>query len=274
LLKRPKGRRYARVLLLAAWQALKPGGKLLLAGPSRQGAKSVIKDAERLFGNAAVLGYRNHQRIGSCIRGDSLPNPLPKPFQQRGIAPGSTHIIETKYQQGSLTLETHPGIFSWDAIDEGTALLLENLTITDGDRIWDVGCGYGVIGLSAALGGASRILMSDTNLLSVLYANKNANRNQLSGIAKTFPAVGLSQKQIIPPYDLIVSNPAFHRVHKVDVSMADSLISTSNNFLTPKGRLVIVANQFLKYDKYMQKYFKFVSRIAETSKYNVIEAHN
>ena len=63
LLTIPKERRYARTLLLAAWEALKPGGKLLLAGPTRKGAKAVITDAERLFGNVAVLGYRQHQRL-------------------------------------------------------------------------------------------------------------------------------------------------------------------------------------------------------------------
>jgi 16S rRNA G1207 methylase RsmC len=55
LLTIPKERRYSRTLLVAAWNALKPDGKLLLAGPTQKGAKAVIKDAERLFGNAT--GY-------------------------------------------------------------------------------------------------------------------------------------------------------------------------------------------------------------------------
>jgi len=154
LVATPKERRYARTVLIAAWQALKPGGKLLLAGPSRQGAKAVINDADRLFGNATVLGYRNHQRVAICTRGESFPEPLPREFQQPGIAPGTTHTIEITRPEATLTLETHPGIFSWDAIDEGTTLLLDHMEIEPGSRVWDVGCGYGVIGLSAALAGA------------------------------------------------------------------------------------------------------------------------
>jgi len=129
----PKERRYARKLLLAAWQALKPGGKLLLSGPSKGGAKAVIKDAARLFGNVNILGYRSHQRVAACIRRGALPNPLPEEFQQPGIAPGTRHYIELENAAGNLQLETHPGIFSWESLDTGTAFLLTNLQIDPGE---------------------------------------------------------------------------------------------------------------------------------------------
>ncbi|MFN2153392.1 MAG: methyltransferase [Anaerolineales bacterium] len=272
----PKERRYARTLLLAAWQALKPGGKLLLAGPGKGGAKAVITDAERLFGNISVLGYRNHQRLAASIRGEALPDPLPPEFHQPGVAPGSRHIVEVHRPEGALRLETHPGIFSWEALDEGTALLLEHLRVEHGARVWDVGCGYGGIGLSAALAGAGFVIMSDVNLLAVQYAQKNAKSIGFENRVQVFPADGLNFARLSPldalRFDLIVSNPAFHQGRQVDHSMPAALIAQASNFLAPEGRLFLVANRFLNYDKSMREIFRHVTRIAETNKFHVIEA--
>lgn len=278
LLTIPKERRFTRTLLLAAWQTLKPGGRLLLAGPSKSGAKAAIKDAGRLFGSAKVLGYRRHQRVAACTRGNSLPDPLPKEFQQIGVAPDSRHFIKVAYPEGNLMLETHPGIFSWEKLDEGTKLLLDHLEIEPGLSIWDVGCGYGAIGFSEILAGAGLVAMSDVNLIAIDYAQRNADKNNISNGVHIFPADNLSPIPSIQlptsQFDLIISNPAFHQGRQVDKSMADKLIAQAINFLTPKGRLVIVANRFLNYDKTMREHFNHVSRIAETNKFHVIEARN
>ena len=275
----PKERRYARRLLLTAWEALKPGGQLLLAGPSKGGAKAVIKDANRLFGNAAVVGYRNHQRVAACVRGETLPSPLPKEFQQPGVALKTQHFVEVIRSDDILKLETHPGIFSWETLDEGTALLLDHLDIKPGSSVWDVGCGYGVIGLSAAVAGAALVAMSDVNLIAVNFAQRNMMTNGLGAHnIKIFPADTFTPIPNFPDfrsnYDLIVSNPAFHQGREVNKSMADQLIATAPKFLSPQGRLVLVANRFLNYDKPMRDYFKSVNRIAETNKYHIIEASN
>jgi 16S rRNA (guanine1207-N2)-methyltransferase len=271
----PKGRRFARLLLIHSWKALTPGGKLILAGPTRAGAKAVIKDAKRLFGNGVILGYRSHQRVAQCRKEGQLPIPLPIEFQQEGIAPGTTHFLEVRRPEGILKFETHPGIFSWETLDEGTSLLLKTLVFRQGSNVWDVGCGYGAIGLSAALAGAEIVWMNDINLLAVDYAQQNAVRNRLEKKAAVFPGDVLEMpKSTHPPpdFDLIVSNPAFHQGHKVDKSMADSLIQGASRFLRTEGRLVLVANRFLNYDLFMRTHFKRVERIAETNKYHIIQA--
>lgn len=270
LLTLPKGRRYARTLLLAAWLALRPGGQLWLIGDSQTGVNAAITDAQRLFGNGVVVGYKQHQRVARSVRGDTLPDPLPPEFAEAGIAPGTSYFMEVTRPQSVLTLETHPGIFSWDALDEGTGLLLEHLRVQPGERVWDVGCGAGVIGLSAALAGASRVRMSDVNLLAVEYARRNSQHNGLADRVEVLAADGLA-----PPdgqWNLIVANPAFHTGHKVDTSMVDALIAAAPARLAPGGRLLLVANRFLAYEKALSRFFSTVARVADTPQYHVLDA--
>jgi 16S rRNA (guanine1207-N2)-methyltransferase len=283
LLVIPKERRYARTLLLAAKDVLKPGGRLMLAGATRKGAKAIIKDAERLFGKTTILGYRNHQRVAVCTRQASVTTPLPEEFQQLGVTPSTTHTIQVDGSFGPLILETHPGIFSWEKLDPGSALLLEQLELKPGIHVWDVGCGYGVIGLTAALAGATTVTMTDINLLAIDYTKRNAARNQLSDRVRVYPADGLKPPPQRPPdvplpsitrYDLILSNPAFHQGYQVDKSMAGELIKRAPGSLTPEGCLIIVANRFLNYDRNMRLYFSHVIRLAETNKYHVLLGTN
>jgi 16S rRNA (guanine1207-N2)-methyltransferase len=72
-------------------------------------------------------------------------------------------------------------------------------------------------------------------------------------------------------YDLIVSNPPFHSGKGVDYAMAQAFIGQSVAALRPGGRLVVVANQFIRYEKSMGEAFSRVKFLAETGTYHVIE---
>ena len=64
----PGSRKLARRWLAEAYAALRPGGQLYLAGPNNQGIQSVIDDAEALFGNAAILQYKEKNRVARATR--------------------------------------------------------------------------------------------------------------------------------------------------------------------------------------------------------------
>lgn len=59
-------------------------------------------------------------------------------------------------------------------------LLLENIRIPDHGVVLDVGCGYGVIGISVAkLNPALRVYMVDVNPLAVKVSKQNAKLNNV-----------------------------------------------------------------------------------------------
>ena len=145
-------------------------------------------------------------------------------------------------------------------------------------KVWDVGCGYGVLGLSAALAGADKIWFSDINTIALDYTKKNVHLNHLDSDIRVFPADCLNnQFEKLPSktiFDLVVSNPAFHQGRDIDRSMAYNIITQASNILATDGALIIVANRFLNYDRLMKGYFRFVTRLTETSQYHIIQAKN
>lgn len=96
-------------------------------------------------------------------------------------------------------------LFSSFQVDEGTDLLLRTMTVTPPQRILDLGCGCGVIGIVLARRfPAAQVTMVDKDLLAVRYARHNCALNAVAN-TQVLGSVGLEQ---VPaePFDLIVSN--------------------------------------------------------------------
>ena len=72
-------------------------------------------------------------------------------------------------------------------------------------------------------------------------------------------------------FDLILSNPPFHQAFDVNTNMAHRLIRGARPMLRPGGRLVIVANAFLKYEQVMASQFARSDVLARNSRFVVIE---
>jgi 16S rRNA (guanine1207-N2)-methyltransferase len=288
----PKGRKLARRWLVEAWGALQPGGELYLAGANSEGIQSVIRDAEDLFGNATVLNYRKGCRVARMVRQSELGEGLEVPphsstageevswapgpeiswAAEPGIARGSWIEFSASVCGGTFALRSLPGVFSFDHLDEGTALLLQQLTRewVQGKNVLDFGCGYGLIGMAAASLGAAWVDLLDVDLSAVAAAQENCAGNKISN-ARVRPSDVLDA---IGPerYDLILSNPPFHTGKQVEYSMAHTFITHSRQILNPDGRLVLVANRFIRYDRLMKEVFGNVEKLAETGKYHVLES--
>lgn len=264
----PADRDLARRLLLTARESLGEGGELVLAGANSGGAKSVMADAMRVFGAPSTSGYRQKHRIARFTVPRDWPE-LPDWARQAGIVPDTWQRFGADTASGMLELETEPGVFAADRLDAGTALLLEHLDVTPGGRVLDVGCGAGVIGVVASRLGASHVDLVDANLLAVQAASRNLARLGIPGRALASDVYDAVRSE---RYDLIVSNPPFHRGKAVDTSVGDRLITEAPVHLLPGGRLLIVANAFLAYSKIMERAFRHVETVAATRQYHVLSA--
>lgn len=264
LLPLPKGRDYARALIWSARRALRPGGKLYIAGPADGGIKSALADSGLLFGSAVTLTTRQRCRIGVAEQPPEFPSAYPAEW-------GTDATYMQQFTIADLPIWSMPGVFSWKSLDDGTAFLLDHLSIAPGERVLDVGCGYGVIGLTAAVRGASDVTLIDDNLLAVGCAQMNVEACGLANVRVVSGDLfdGLEAKQ---EFDLIVSNPPFHQGFEADTSLARRLIRESEAWLAANGRLLIVGNFFLRYDRLMREHFSRVRTVAENTRHAVWEA--
>ena len=267
LMQNPKGRSLARRWLFQAHLALVEGGSLFIAGSNKSGIQSMIKDARELFKNESILAYKKGNRVARCTK-KTASESMPEWTQIPGIAPGTW--VEFIVELSSRTFRIHslPGVFSHDHLDEGTKMLLSVVKIPAGARVLDVGCGYGVLGLYAAVEGAGLVHLTDNNLFAVASSCETLSLNHVTN-AEVF-AGDLLDPIGMNKYDLILSNPPFHSGHAVDYQIAQAMIRQSFQVLNPEGQMIIVANRFIRYDNLIKMIFGNVSTLAESGKFHVL----
>jgi 16S rRNA (guanine1207-N2)-methyltransferase len=263
-----KGRSLNRRILLLVWQALKPGGRLLISGANDQGIQSVLEDASQLFQNLSVLAYKKGNRVAHLIKNVSQQKALPDWTDEPGIAPGTWQTFHLDLFGHSFPLVSLPGIFSSSSLDNGTRLLISTLEDLPGKKVLDVGCGYGIVGLYAAKCGAMMVDMVDNNLLAVAASRENITRNYFTNCQ----AYGSDLLSAVKgkSYDFILSNPPFHAGIQVDYQAAHTLISSAVSALEVGGRLQIVANRFIPYDRLMLEVFGNATILAQNPTYRIL----
>lgn len=259
--------------LTRRWLALirrvaRPLGVLLVAGANDAGVKSAIGDACDAIGPSVVEDFRRHNRVAHI----SIPPVMPEAPEWAltdGIAMGTWSRFSIPVDRVDLMFETLPGVFSADGLDDGTKLLLDHLDVPPGGTVLDVGCGAGVIGVVAGHRGAGSVTMTDVNLIAVAAALRNAG---LVGVPVRVVAGDVYSAVGGEAFDLIASNPPFHEGKLVDYDMPHRLIAEAKRYLNPGGRLMIVANAFLPYDKLMKEHFGEVEVLAATRQFRVLSA--
>ncbi len=268
-LQAPKGRNFTRRLLSEIHQILPPGGWLYLAGGNKQGIKSINADARQLFGNETLLAYRKGHRL-TCYQKSSEEHPKPEWHVQPGILPASWQRICLHHPKGEVYLASMPGIFSSDGVDPGTQFLLHHLAVKPSDTVLDLGCGYGAIGIYAALCGAASVDLVEVNSLAI-----EASRINITALSLDRVNIFTSEEfQPQRKYSLILSNPPFHRGHDTEFLTVQFFIQLSSLCLEKRGKLLIVANRFLSYGKVMAAYFTHTTIAHEDSHYRIWEAWN
>ena len=265
----PKGRRLAQRLLAESYPALATGGQLYLAGANTQGIKSIARDVDALFGQGTILGYKKGHRVVRWVKND--PEPQSPPWLQLpGAAPGAWIEFNAVVRGLHFNIFSLPGVFSSDQLDAGTELLLSRLQVRSSDRVLDLGCGYGLIGIFAAHLGAGQVDLVDSNLLAISAARKNIAAHRPAN-TQAIPS-DILQAVRGEKYTLIVTNPPFHNGKEVDYQITLAFIQQSASALEPGGQFLLVANRFIPYEKMIAQYFNKTERLAETGKFYVISA--
>ena len=265
----PKGRELSRRWLMEGFHCLKTEGKFFVSGSNNGGIRSITDDVGSLFHNNTTLGYKKGNRIIAASNKKAI-NELPDWSNQAGIAPYTWKEVEFSYLESKYLLFTLPGVFSSDHLDQGTRFLLDHVVINSGGKILDFGCGWGAIGLVAAQVGARKVDLIDNNLLAINCSVKNCLKLNICN-ARIVPS-DILRAVLTEEYDQILSNPPFHVGREVDYSVTNVFIKQSHQILKPTGKLVFVANEFIRYDRFLKQVYPRVECLAADQHFRIWQA--
>ena len=129
------------------------------------------------------------------------------------------------------------GVFSKNRVDFGTNVLLNSLEEFNDERILDMGCGVGIIGLSIAKAyPKTKVDLIDINQRAVSLANTNALANSINN-ANIYESDLF--KNVNDQYDLIITNPPI----RAGKTVIYRIVSEGINYLHLNGKLILVINK-------------------------------
>lgn len=175
-------------------------------------------------------------------------------------------MMEAVIKNVALELDSDPAIFSPNAVDAGTLAMLSVTDFLPEDKVLDLGCGCGVVGILAAkLLGEERVVLCDISGVAVKAAAENAGRNGVGGVS-----VRQSDAyENIPERDftLTLSNPPYH----TDFSVAKEFIEGGYKRLVTGGRMIMVTKRLTWYKNKLTAVFGGV-KVSEIEGYYVFTA--
>ena len=248
LVRIQKGRDATWSDLRWSWHALADGGRLLVTGANDLGIATWAKRLAASFDQPGEV-LANHSRSRVVL------------FHRRGQSRSEwpcgviyvTLRAPTPLDPTPPCIEVPPGVFSRSTLDGGTALLVSYLEqVAPAERVLDLGCGGGHLGLNALLRwpqAQAWFVDADVRAIEAVHANLGGELRAFHlheratvtwwDVSETLPATG---------FDLILANPPCHSGTAVDLTTARAMFRIAHAALAPEGRLLVVANRQLPYE--------------------------
>lgn len=250
----PPGVLERRYVLAQALRALKVGGRLDVMAFKDKGGSRLKKELLAFGVEVGETAKAHHRR---CI----VFKPEAMTGVEAAIADGAPRIVP------GLEAWSQPGVFAWDRIDAGSALLAEHLPALKGAGV-DLGCGYGALATVALRSAAvTSLRMIDLDRRAVEAAKKNIEDARVTiewADVRTMAADG--------ELNFVISNPPFHDGGAEDRRLGQAFIRKAAELLKKGGVAWIVANRHLPYEAELNTAFNRVRMVADAGGYKLFEA--
>jgi 16S rRNA (guanine1207-N2)-methyltransferase len=255
----PPGTLERRHALALGLRALAPGAPLTAMAPKDKGGNRIAQELEA-FGCDVLATSRRHQRICQTMRPGAFAAPAQAAIDA-AIAEGDPCF------DAGMGLWTQPGVFSWNRIDPGTALLLSALPAFAG-RGADLGCGLGVIARAVLAGvGVTHMDLVDLDRRALAAARRNVTDPRAA-----FHWADVRRMTELGTLDFTVMNPPFHDGGQEDKALGLAFIRQAHRMLRTGGTACLVANRHLPYESLLAGDFSAVALRAEGNGFKVYEA--
>jgi 16S rRNA (guanine1207-N2)-methyltransferase len=256
-------------LLNQAWRCLKPGGQLQLAGYKNEGTKTYIEKIAKVMGDAKNIEKHGH------VYASTITKRIEYNANQQLDDSDYTNHRPISPDSG-LTLVSKPGLFGWNKIDQGSALLIDYIrqhpqALNTPHSCLDLGCGYGYLTIAAAGLDACKSIhhwtMTDNNAAALNLAPLNLHNNQLQGEVIAADA----GKDIVGKVDLLLCNPPFHQGFDVNGDLTDKFLRSAKQRLAPEGMAIFVVNQFIPLERKAAPLFNQINILLDNGSFKLIQ---
>lgn len=175
-------------------------------------------------------------------------------------------------------LAAHGATFGGPTLDHGSRLLLAGLgdaaglASPDPARIVDLGCGNGVLAVSAALRWPhAEVIATDQSHAAVAATRATV---AAAGVADRVVVHRADGAELVPDgwADLILLNPPFHSGATVHAGVGHRLIRSAARALSPGGQLRLVFNSHLGYRPLVERVVGPMRQIARDRTFTVLAA--
>lgn len=257
----PKQKEEARYMLAQALQAAKDGA-LILAGAANDAGGKRIEEWMKYMNITTQSLSADKARVvwGQKTTENETSGQWLTEGEQQSIVLNGTAFL------------SQPGLFSWNRIDPGSALLARYLPADLNGIGADFGCGYGYL---------SRAILDTAPAVKTLHcidADRRAVNCCLKNLGDMEHTAHISghwmdlSVEKMQDLDWIIMNPPFHTGKTTRTDLGQAMIRTAATSLKPGGTLYMVANKSLPYESILQERFSNVTKLAEDEGYKIYHA--
>ncbi|ANS76010.1 16S rRNA methyltransferase [Paenibacillus yonginensis] len=183
-------------------------------------------------------------------------------YSSKPEAAHDRRTIETVLRGRKFRFTSDAGVFSKQGVDYGSKVLIEAMQVGSGDQVLDVGCGYGPIGLSAAvMADSGHVTMIDVNERAVQLATDNAKANSISNVTVLQSDI-YSNVPGAERFDTILTNPPI----RAGKSVVHAVFEGAYARLKPGGSLWIVIQKKQGAPSAKEKLEQLFSSVEEVTK--------
>ena len=258
----PKQKEEARYMLAQAASCLRTGGLLLAGAANDAGGKRIEKWMRELGVDAQSLSADKSRVVWGRVETGWDEAVVDQWLFEGGVRPVVLDDVSFSVQ---------PGLFSWDRIDPGSALLAEYLPDDLSGTGADFGCGYGYLSACVlrSCPDISRLYCVDVDSRAVALCVQNMEGLECSADVHGVWADLSRVPEGMPALDWIVMNPPFHTGKATRAGLGQAMIETAARCLKPGGGLYMVANTGLPYEAVLRAQFSSLEKMAEVDGYKV-----
>ena len=189
-------------------------------------------------------------------------------FTERPKSEPRFGLIQAYLKGKPFKFVTASGVFSKDHIDLGTRLLIESMVLPDRGCLLDLGCGYGAVGVVAAVFRPDlHVAMVDLNIRAVRLARKNAELNHVWNVEVSHGRLYEPVKDTT--FNCVVSNPPV----SAGMKTVEAIIDQAPPHLADDGTLQMVVKSKIggkRLRTVFEKSFGNVCILARGSGYRVL----